>query len=163
MKHNINHEIELYLHETFKALLEHEVRKSRRYKHPVSLLHIALDVEPNTPEAQRAAEMIAINALDAELRESDIPSLDENEFLVLLPFTDEHGARKACERLEKALNVKDETYDDGTFQMSAYIGFTSASADAGVSPSKLKEQALKAMECARSDRSQKAVSFSELK
>lgn len=163
MTDDIQHEIELYLQETFNALLEYEVRKCRRYKHPLSLLHIALQVEPDTPETRRAAEMTAINALDAALRDSDIPCLAGREFLVLLPMTNAQGACSACERLTPLLNVKDQVYEELSFRMSAFIGFTSSAEDATLSTVKLMEEAFRALDYACNTQSPTAISFSELK
>ncbi len=44
--------------------------------------------------------MFAINVLNLQVRETDIPCKKDNEFLVLLPSTDHKGGRIVCERLE---------------------------------------------------------------
>lgn len=162
MADDINHEIELYLLETFRALLEHEVRKSRRYRYALTLLHIAVEAEPGTPETQHAAEMIAINALDSQLRESDIPCRDGHEFLVLLPSTDEKGGQTACARLETLLNVSSQTSDGVNFQMSAFIGLVCTYGGPSLSSIKMRDDACTAMNHARANRSSKTVLFSEL-
>jgi diguanylate cyclase (GGDEF)-like protein len=163
MDHNNTHEIELYLLEVFNTLLEHEVRKSRRYKYPLSLLCIAIDCEPDTPQTRHAAEMIAINALDVELRDTDIPCREAGDFLVLLPSTDEHGAHNACQRLERALNTTGETNTGAAFQVSAFIGLTSIGDDLVLSPQKLIENARSAMNHARAKRSFTTMLFSSMK
>jgi diguanylate cyclase (GGDEF)-like protein len=162
MADNINHEIELYLLETFKVLLEHEVRKSRRYRYPLTLIRIGVNTEPNTPQTQHTAEMIAINALDSELRESDIPCRDGHEFLVLLPSTDEKGGRSACERLEKLLNTNEKTSDGVAFQVTAFIGLACTFGGPSLSSIKLREDACSAMEYARANGLTKTVLFSEV-
>jgi diguanylate cyclase (GGDEF)-like protein len=162
MTDNTTHEIELYLLQVFNTLLEHEVRKSHRYKHALSLIHIALQVEPDTPQTQHGAEMVAINALDVELRETDIPCRNGHEFLALLPSTDESGGRNACERLEKLLNTSDQTHDGVAFQVSAFIGLASIGDDLTLSSMNLLDAACKAMEHARASRSRSTVVFSEL-
>ena len=162
MAEDIHHEIELYLLETFQVLLEHEVRRSRRYRYPLTLVRIAVEAQPNNPQTQHAAEMIAINALDSELRESDIPCRDEHEFLVLLPSTDEKGGRSACERLEKLLNMSQKTSDDVAFQVSAFIGLACTYGGPSLSSIKLQDDACSAMEYARANSLAKTVLFSEL-
>lgn len=107
--------------------------------------------------------MIAINALDSELRDSDIPCLHGREFLVLLPSTDETGARSACDRLVSLLHTQDQTYESLPFKMMARIGFTSLSGEAVLSAAKIREQASNAMNYARNAHSYEAVSFSELR
>lgn len=162
MAEDINHEIELYLLETFQILLEHEVRKSRRYRYPLTLVRIAVEAQPNNPQTQHTAEMIAINALDSELRESDIPCRDGHEFLVLLPSTDEKGGRSACERLEKLLNVSQQISDDVAFQVSAFIGLACTYGGPSLSSIKLRGDACSAMEYARGNGITKTILFSEL-
>jgi GGDEF domain-containing protein len=162
MEDNMNHEIELYPLETFKTLLEHEVRNSRRYRYPLTLIHIMVEAELNRPQTQHAAEMIAISALDAELRESDIPCRDGHEFLVLLRSTDETGGRIACAGLEKLFSVGAETVDRVSFQISAFIGLTCTYGAPSLSSIKMREDACTAMEHARAQGSSETIVFSKL-
>lgn len=163
METDISHEIELYLLEVFNTLLEHEVRKARRYKQPLSLMHVAIEADPNTPQTQHGAEMVAINSLDVELRDTDIPCRSGHEFLVLMPSTDESGARVACERLENSLNTSDQTHDGVGFQVSAFIGLASVGDDLTLSSAKLLDAACQAMEQARATRSRTTVLYSKPK
>ena len=128
MSIDLVHEIELYPFESFRILLEHEVIRARRYKSPLSLLHIAVEANAEDPQAQHSAEVFAINVLNLYLRETDIPCRDGNEFLVLLPATDEQGGRIACERLEKLFTVEPHQYDRVSFTFSTYIGLATSMA-----------------------------------
>lgn len=163
MEQDMTHEIELYLLEVFNTLVEHEVRKARRYKYPLSMICIALHAEPDTPQTRHAAEMTAISALDAELRDTDIPCRNGHEFFVLLPSTDEKGAHHACERLEMLLNTSDQTNEGAAFQMSAFIGLASLGDDLVVSTKTLLESSRTAMNHARANRSLTTVLFSTVK
>jgi PleD family two-component response regulator len=163
MDHDNTHEIELYLLEVFNTLLEHEVRKCRRYKYPLSLLCIAIECEPETPENRHAAELIVIHALDVELRDTDVPCREERDFLVLLPSTDEFGAHNACQRLERALNTTGQTTTGAAFHVSAFIGLASIGDDLVLSPKKLIENARSAMNHARANRSFTTMLFSSMK
>jgi diguanylate cyclase (GGDEF)-like protein len=163
MEQDITHEIELYLLEVFNTLAEHEVRNARRYKYPLSMICIAVHAKPDTPQTQHAAEMVAINALDAELRDTDIPCRNGHEFFVLLPSTDEKGAHHACGRLEMLLNTTDHTNDGTAFQMSAFIGLASFGDELVVSSKNLLDNARRAMEHAHTTSSLTTVLFSALK
>lgn len=163
MEENITHEIELYLLEVFNTLVEHEVRKARRYKHPLGMICLSVHAEPDTPQTQHASEMVAINALDAELRDTDIPCRHGHEFFVLLPSTDEKGAYHPCERLEMLLNTSGQTSDGAAFQMSAFIGLASMGDELVVTSKMLLENARSAMNQARANRSLTTVLFSSLK
>ena len=162
MEEALTHEIELYPLESFKTILEHEIHRSRRYKQPLSLIHISVEADPNTPQTQHSAEVFAINVLNLQLRETDIPCKMGSEFLVLLPSTDQPGGRIACERLEKLFKVTHQTYDRVSFQLSAFIGMTSADGTSPLHGNKLLEEVSAAMQHARAHRSPNAISFSEI-
>ena len=162
MAGNLAHEIELYPPETFKILLEHEVNRSRRYRNPLTLIHIAIEAEPNEPTTQHSAEVFAINALNLQLRETDIPCKRDDEFIILFPATDEEGGRVVCQRLESMFNVQPQTYDRVSFKMAVFIGMASSPGDAALSGNTLRQQASTAMQHARAKGLSNAVLFSEI-
>jgi PleD family two-component response regulator len=97
------------------------------------------------------------------LRSSDIPCREDHDFLVLLPATDEQGARSACARLEPILNDTQQTSEGASFQVLAFLGLSSSNADPGVSAERLLEEAYTAMNEGRSNRTVRTVVFSEIK
>ncbi len=161
MTTNLIHEIELYPFESFKILLDHEVIRARRYKSPLSLLHLSVEADKADPQAQYSAEVFAINVLNLYLRETDIPCRDGNEFLVLMPVTDQQGGQIVCGRLEKLFHVEPQTYDRVSFTFSTFIGM-STSEDGSLSSRKLLDQAEAALQHARTNRLTHAVFFSQL-
>jgi len=158
----LKHEIELYSLESFQTLLEHEVHRSRRYKTPLTLIHLAIETDPDRPEILYSAEMFAINILDVQLRDTDIPCRKGNEFLVMMPATDETGGRIVCERLAKLFNEPHQTYDRVSFSMTVFVGMTSISEGTALTSHKLMQQAATAMGHARDQRLTTAVIFSEI-
>jgi len=156
------HEIELYFHDAFKTLLEHEVNRSRRYKNPLTLIHLALETEPDTPQARYGAEVFAINVLNIHLRETDIPCRNGSEFLVLMPATDEAGGRIAAERLARLFDVKQQEDDRVSFKLGVFIGMATLPGDKALSSTKLLEHAAQALRQARAQKTAKPVVFSEL-
>ncbi len=156
------HEIELYSFESFMTLLDHEVNRSRRYKSPVTLIHLAIETDPAGPQAQHSAEMFVINILDLHLRDTDIPCRKGIEFLVLMPATDLEGGRIACERLEKLLNLKPQMYDRVSFKLSAFIGMATLPGDRSMTSNQLIQNALKALGHARKNDLHSTVIFSEM-
>ena len=161
MDHITDHEIELYPPEVFKTLLQHEVNKSRRYGDSLTLIHFAVETDPPTPQAQHSAEVFAINVLNIHLRETDISCKQNNEFLLLMPSTSAPGARTACERLRKLMNVEHQTYDKVSFALSTFIGLETMPPDHMMSSEELEEHASKAMEHARANHLNSVVVFSE--
>jgi len=163
MKNAFEHDIELYPPESFKTLLDHEVNRSRRYGDPLTLLHLAFEAEPADPQTLQSAEMFTINVLNLRLRDTDIPCKEGNDFLVLMPSTDEKGGRVACERLEQLFNVERQTYDRVSFKMSAFIGMATLPGDQTISSTILIQNALEALQYAHTNRLRNTVIFSEMK
>jgi len=162
MKDALTHEIELYSLESFQTLLDHEVHRSRRYKTPLTLIHLALETKPDRPEILYSAEMFAINILDVQLRDTDIPCRKGNEFLVLMPATDETGGRVVCERLAKLFNVPHQTYDRVSFALTIFVGMSSLPGGSTLTSSNLMQQAAKAMQHARDHQITTAVVYSDV-
>jgi len=162
MQNRLTHEFELFSFESFKTLLDHEVNRSRRYKSPLSLVHLAIETDPDRPEILHSAEMFAINILDVQLRDTDVSCRKGNEFLILMPATDEPGGRIVCERLARLFNAEQQTYDRVSFNMVIFVGAASIAGGAPLSSSKLMQHASTAMQHARDHRLTKAVVFSEI-
>jgi hypothetical protein len=154
-------EIELYPPEVFKTLLKHEVNKSRRYGDSLTLIHMAVETDPHTPQTQRSAEMFAINVLNIHLRQTDVPCKQDNEFLILMPSTSAPGARTACERLRKLMNLEHQTYDKVSFALSAFIGLETMPPDHMMTSDELEEHAAKALQHARTNHLANVVVFSD--
>lgn len=162
MNDSLTHEIELYSLESFQTLLDHEVHRSRRYKTPLTLIHLVIETNPDRPEIQHSAEMFTINILDVQLRDTDIPCRKGNEFLILMPATDETGGRVVCERLAKLFNEPHQTFDRVSFNMSVFVGMASIPEGTALTSHKIVQQASTAMGHARDHRLTTAVIFSEI-
>jgi PleD family two-component response regulator len=156
------HDIELYPLDSFKTLLEHEINRSRRYGEPLTLIEVAVEAEPSTPQTQHSAEVFAINVLNLQVRDTDIPCKMGSEFLLLMPSTSSQGGRVACQRLEKLFKVTHQTYDRVSFQLSAFIGMTSIDGIVHIPSNKLIEEASAALQHARASRSESVVLYSEI-
>ncbi len=162
MENESAHEIELYSPESFEILFDHEVNRSRRSGNPMTLLDITFETKPANPESQHSAEVYTINALNLRLRDTDIPCKKDSEFLVLMPATDEQGARIACERLENLFKVKHQTYDRVSFELIAYLGMATLPGDRSISSKELMKEAAVAMRQARAKHLTNTVIFSEM-
>lgn len=163
MENPLEHDIELYPPESFKTLLDHEVNRSRRYGEPLTLLDLTLEANPTDPQTLHNAEVFTINVLNLRLRDTDIPCKKDNEFLILMPSTDEQGGRIACERLEKLFHIEPQTYDRVSFTLSAFIGMATLLGDRSISSQELIQNASQALRYARENRLANAVMFSEIK
>jgi hypothetical protein len=163
VKNALEHDIELYPVESFKTLLDHEVNRSRRYGDPLTLLHLAFEADPSDTQTVHSAEVFTINVLNLRLRDTDIPCKNDNEFMVLMPSTNEEGGRMACERLEQLFNGEPQTYDRVSFKLSAFIGMATLPGDRSISSRKLMQNAAEALQFAHANRLKSIVVFSEMK
>lgn len=155
------HEPELFPPDVFKTLLKHEVNKSRRYGDSLSLIHIAMETNPSTPEARQSADVFALNILNIHLRAADILCKQGDEFLIMMPSTSAPGARTACERLKKLMTIEHDSFDRMSFELATFIGLATMPVDHMVSSEELAEQASKALQHARTNHITNVVAFSE--
>jgi hypothetical protein len=158
------HEIELYPYETFYALLEYETKRAKRYDDWTTLVRLAVEAETSDKDQdpQYGAEVYAINVLNVQLRDVDIPCRVGNEFLVLMPCTDELGAQVVCERLETLFRLEAEVYEKVSFKLNFYIGAITLPSDKTLTSKNLMDGASQALDRAREKRLTKTVTFSEI-
>ena len=83
--------------------------RSIRHNYPLSLLHISInDFEKNNKTYSQKVKTNTLkvfgNLIHSLVRDGDIPCrYDENDFLILLPFTEEHNAVTLEERIKEAI------------------------------------------------------------
>ena len=114
---------EIYSSDVFEILFDYEVTRSIRYPSPLALLQIEMSPITLNAELLASAPAVFTSALNSHLRSVDIPSKYESGFKVLLPSSNEHGARAVCERL---LSVYKNKFDvpNGAIVFSLQIGAT---------------------------------------
>jgi len=156
------HEIELYPAEIYEVLLNHEIRRARRNTVPLTLMHIALETEGGGAHAQHGAEIYAINVLNLHIRDTDIPTRNENEFYVLMPDTDEEGSRKVCERMYTLFQRESQVYEKVEFKLHTYLGLASHPGGSTISKKELISNADQALAQARRKKVSSFVYHSEL-
>ena len=117
---------EIYSSDVFQILYEYEISRSRRYPAPLTLLKIEMTPSALSADLLATASTIFASVLNAHLRSVDIPSRTESLYSILLPTSDEHGARAVCERLLSVFKNK-FTVADGAIAFSLQIGATTHS------------------------------------
>jgi diguanylate cyclase (GGDEF)-like protein len=99
----------LYNRHFFNEMLQREVKRASRYQHSLALLLMDVDdfkmVNDTHGHLQGdvVLKMVA-EALSEHLRQSDVLArFGGDEFVVMLPETDEEGARAAAEKIRQAV------------------------------------------------------------
>lgn len=148
----------LYHPDMFKSLLTHQVNMSRRYGDSLTLVKLFVEVDPAHPETRNDAELFVINKLRLELRETDIPCKQGQEFLILLPSTSTPGARTACERLKKKIT----TEATENLNLSLFMGIASIPAHTAITSEEFSQNAARALQHARANGLNSVVAFSDV-
>ena len=158
---NKSNETGLYDQHVFMLLADYELSRAQRYPSPVSLLHISVNQEQAKTEILKRIEQTFAGIMNTSLRISDIPAHYGNDFLVLMPATDETGAQVAASRLIARLKGTRNFADGNIFKFNIHIGIATHPGGQGASVDKLVEQATKALQNARQTGPQAYKLFSE--
>ena len=145
MKRDSSNNIQLYNREVFEILLEYEMNRSQRYPSPICLLNILMIPGQQTPKNQQAMDAEISAQLNSHLRSADIPAKIEDQYLVLLPTTDERGGRAVCERILSVFKGLLRSEAGTTFGVSVFIGLAFHPGGADLSSAILKQQASSAL------------------
>ena len=105
-KHSIHdHDSRLFNKKYFMAELKTTCSRSARHNYPLSILRVSIDDFDSYSNRQKRNTLKVFGILmHALVRDGDIPCrYDNNHFLILLPFTEEHNALILEERIEEVL------------------------------------------------------------
>jgi hypothetical protein len=150
------HENGLYHPDVFKSLLAHQVNMSRRYGDSLTLVNLFVETDPAHPETRNNAELWVMNRLRLDLRETDIPCKQENDFFILLPSTSAPGARTACERSKRKSSPSKMSLN-----LSLFIGMASMPAHNPITSEEFLQNAARALQYARAKGLTGVVAFSD--
>ena len=114
-----------YTLDHLQAELERELHKTRRYKHPTSLMLIELEgLGERTPNEVDAVLVRTASFLVSNLRNVDVLfRIGELRFAALLPETPSDGARIAAKRLESQVPDVTNQYEFAVDLAIAHVGW----------------------------------------
>lgn len=142
MKKPTLHSDQIYSEDVFQILMDYETIRTIRYPAPLSLLSLEMTPQVSIGKSPLSASSIFETAFNSQLRSVDIPSRNGSGYLILLPTTNEAGARIVCDRLLKVFEKEFETTEGISIKFSLQIGI--ASHDGG--PTLMKEILLQTAE-----------------
>jgi two-component system, cell cycle response regulator len=153
----------LYTHHVFGLLFNHEIARTHRYPSPLVLLRITMQCGKSSHDARADEDNSCVaRVLSNSLRHVDVPAQFGDDYLVLLPATDEAGGAVVGKRLLERFQYdsSNQTVDKGASRihigMAAHSGGPTASAEA------ILVQASKALEEARHRGLNTLVNYREL-
>jgi len=123
----------LYTREVFTLLADYELSRAQRYPTPVTVLYITLNLNEAKPEIAENVKQLFAGILNSSLRVSDIPAHYGNDFLVLMPATDEIGGQAAASRLIARLKGTRNFADGNLFKFTIHIGISTHPGGQGIS------------------------------
>lgn len=101
------------------------------------------------PAISESVKQIFAGILNTCLRVSDIPAHYGDDFVVLLPVTDEIGRQAVAQRLISKLQGTRNFADGNMFKFSIHIGISTHPGGRNISADNLLQQAQAALELAR--------------
>jgi hypothetical protein len=137
---------ELHTQELIWALLFHEIARVQRYAMPLSLLRLKT-ASPQSSRLQGAdgVKKIVSQCLQNNLRQVDMSGSYQNDYLIVLPVTDEAAALIVAQRLITTLyNVHPYRYGK-TLEITPFIGIATLHPNAPIPIETFVDQATMAL------------------
>ncbi|MBK9926642.1 MAG: hypothetical protein IPP66_15305 [Anaerolineales bacterium] len=132
----------IYSEEAFQIIMDHEILRAIRYPSPISLIYLEMTPHTSDEKTPESASSIFETTINSYLRSVDIPVHYGTGYLILLPSTNEAGARAVCKRLLTIFEKEFKTEEGKTVKFSLKIGV--ASHEGG--PTLMKETLIKTAE-----------------
>ncbi len=137
---------ELQTQEVIWAVLYHELARVQRYNVPLSVLRLkAVSPQPGKLQAADAVKQVVGQVLKTNSRQADMAGMYQNDYLVILPLTEEAGAALVAQRLVGALYTSHPPRYGKTLQITPFIGLTATPGGAAVAIEDLVRQATEAL------------------
>lgn len=152
----------MYHYDMFERIFNHELARSQRYIGPLTLLHISVQVRDTSPDTKERAGIMMADLLNRSLRILDVPAHYNDDFLVLLPGTDEMSGGNVAERILVNLKSTQNLPTGKFFRMSAYIGLTTHAGGPGTSSKLLMAEAAVAVNEALARQARTFIAFRSL-
>ena len=145
--------------------LEHEQDRAKRYHTPLTLCMIDLDHFKNVNDSHGhlAGDVVLTDVgklFNDSARQTDIACrYGGEEFVLILPHTDEKGARVFCERLCKKVARHEFEWEETSIKMTISIGVAQYDDVEDLSPANLVERADKALYRAKEEGRNRVCGF----
>ncbi len=107
----------------FKRCLRQEMKRAKRYRHPLSLLLIEIPDKEKTGGAVNGFYVELIRLLRNNTREEDNVGRENGGFGILLPETDKPGSQALTERLLRLIRSHHGFQDDNQLRLLAQTVF----------------------------------------
>ncbi|MCX5746238.1 MAG: diguanylate cyclase [Proteobacteria bacterium] len=143
----------------FQQILEHELRRARRYGYPLAVALFVVEADTPPPGIRGILRARAGNALLQAIRDIDLATeLDGERFLVLLPYTELIGATAVARRIIAAAGACDPVVTSGrAFPVRLVGAIAGARLGQPLSFARLMKDVTRALEQARRDGAELAV------
>ena len=135
----------------FSILLHHEITRTERYPSPISLSILSVCLPSQlTDEMSEAIDILFFKIFKTKLRQTDIISKYNENYLVLLTNTDLTGAQIAIQRVLEYLNTKIVTKRNEVVNLGVCSSLASHPIGSNSTAEDLLEKASQAHQAARS-------------
>jgi diguanylate cyclase (GGDEF)-like protein len=153
----------LYTPHVFGMLFNHEIVRTRRYPSPLVLLRIAMDYKTSPDDRESDLDNLCVaRMLFSSLRQVDVPAQYGEDYLVLLPATDETGGTAVGKRLIQRMQSDYQNQTGDNQPLAIHIGMATHSGGPTASAETILVQASEALEEARQRGLNAIVNYREI-
>ncbi len=152
----------LYTRHVFGMLFNHEIARTRRYPSPLVLLRISTRYDTEQADQRSIRNTSVARTLFHSIRQVDVPAQFGEDFLVLLPGTDEKGGATVGNRLLQRLHSDYPAPNSENLPVAIYIGMASHTGGPDASAEAILTQASEALEEARQRGNNTLVAYREI-
>ena len=134
----------------FSILLNHEISRTARYPSPISLAILSVCLPALlTEDVREAADLLFLRILRTKLRQTDIISKYDENYVVLLTSTDQTGAHIAIRRVLEQLNTTIVTKHNQTVNLGVCASLASQPIGSTTTAENLLDRASQSHQAAR--------------
>jgi diguanylate cyclase (GGDEF)-like protein len=153
----------LYTRHVFGMLFNHEIVRTHRYPSPLVLLRIATHYDNPSPSEQvENINTSVARTLFHSIRQVDVPAQFGEDYLVLLPGTDEKGGAVVGNRLLQRLKSEYPSQSGENLPVAIYIGMAAHTGGPDASAETILVQASEALVEARHRGKNALVNYREI-
>lgn len=154
---------DVYKQEIIEVLLFHELARVQRYPVPLTVMRMAVqhNRQPSS-QVMEGVNLIVTHVLNANLRIADVAGHYNDDYLIILPVSEEVGSAAVARRLTRLLYGTHPFRNGTQIELITFTGLTTIPQGAPISAIECLDQAAAALAEARRRAPGSIVVFSQI-
>jgi hypothetical protein len=141
---------DVYKQEIIEVLLFHELARVQRYPVPLTVMRMAVQHNRTpSPAVTEGVSLIVTHILNANLRIADVAGRYDDDYLIVLPVSEEAGSATVARRLTRLLYGTHPFKNGSQIEIITFTGMTTVAQGAPISAIECLDQVSAALTEAR--------------